>query len=72
MYLVAYLVGVSGAAPDPHALPPAGAASTYTSVWSPSEYAVLDAVEAHFVVDDADATRASVGVLSYLLSLGGH
>ena len=58
--------------PIPQTLPAPGTSATYVSVWDPSEFTVIDSIKTKFVLNDADATRFSFALLSFLLGLGGH
>lgn len=73
VWFLAFLENLSGStAPTPATLPPAGTATTRITNGGASEVAVLDAVKAKYVVDDADAHRVGVYLLSFLLGLAGH
>ena len=72
VYLLGFLIGFLSPNPLPQALPAAGVATIYTSAWDPSEQSVIDNVDTKFVLNDADSTRFSVNLLSFLLGLQGH
>lgn len=71
--VLAYLVGLIGDPnPAPVSVTPRGSANTRVSLWSASDESVLASVRSKFVVDDVDAHRLAVGIVSFLLGLGGH
>ncbi len=71
-YIISFLLGFAPATPIPQTLPGQGSAVTYTDTWQPDELSVLDRVKNKFVLNDVDATRFSVGIVDFLLGLGGH
>ena len=71
--VVAYLVGLIGDPnPVPVSLPTRGSANTRVSLWSSSDVSVLASVRSKFVLDDVEAHRFAVGIVSFLFGLGGH
>ena len=73
VYGTAYLIGLGPSTPTPVTLPAMGTSASYTTVWAPSELAIIDSVRVKFALaGSVAATRLSVYLLSYLLALGGH
>ena len=72
VYIVSYLLGFISPTPTPVTIRPPGTAVTYTDTWTVPEYSVIDRVGHKFSLADADATRYAMGIISYLLALGGH
>ncbi len=73
VYLVSYLLGFAprGRLGTP-ILPPTGHSATYTTVWDPNEFSVIDTIMDKYTLNDDDATRFAVYLLDFLLGLGGH
>lgn len=72
VYVVSFLLGFAPATTEPTTLPLPGAAVTYADTWSTAELSVLDRVVAKFATSDTGATRISVGIIDFLLALGGR
>ncbi len=72
VYLLAFLVGFGSSTPTPVTLPPPNTGATYTDTWQPNEFSVIDGVKTKYVLDDIDATRFSVSIVDFLLSLSGQ
>jgi hypothetical protein len=68
-----YFILLSGdTTPTRATLPTMGTATTYTTDWSPTELPTLEAVKTKYMLDDTDAQRLGIYVLSYILALQGH
>ncbi len=72
VFTIAFLVGLGSPTPTPVTLPAAGVATIYTNSWTPPELTTLQTVKNKYVLNDVDAQRFSVGLMDFLLALGGH
>ncbi len=70
--IVAYIVGLVGGAPTPVAAPPSSGPNVHTTTWSTADQAALVTVMRRYGLGPSDAQYFSVGLIGYLLGLGGH
>ena len=71
--VLAYLNAVAPSPnPTPIVLDPPGNAATHTVTWSAADLKRLDTVRARYVMNDEDAHRLGLAVLSFIAALSGH
>jgi hypothetical protein len=72
VYALAFVIGGASGPPTKVALPSGHTVATFTTVWDPSEFTIIDSVRERYGVDSSDATRIAVIVLSFVYALRGR